>query len=124
MPQERREMNQKKVINSPRACARGIDVDGVITCNSESLRPRARAGEKLLCTWREAVKAADYVLEHFGNRDRDRGIWVWYCRRIGLNTFLDIADEVISSGRQGEIRWPVRAFQRHLQEALPKEGVA
>ena len=74
----------------------------------------------MLCTWREAVKAADYVLEHFGNRDRDRGIWVWYCRRIGLDTFLDIADEVISSARQGELRWPTRAFHRHLQEALPK----
>ena len=60
------------------------------------------------------------MLEHFGNRDRDRGIWVWYCRRIGLDTFLDIADEVISSARQGELRWPVRALQRHLQEALPK----
>ena len=75
---------------------------------------------ELLCTWREAVKAADYVLEHFGDRSRDRGIWVWYCRRIGLGTFLDIADEVISSTRQGELRWPTRAFHRHLQEALPK----
>ena len=81
---------------------------------------RAREGEKLLCTWREACKASDYVLEHFGNRCRDRGIWVWYCRRIGLDIFLDIADEVISSARQGELRNPVRAFQRHLQEAFPK----
>jgi len=115
-------MNQRKVIYSPRVCARGLDVDGVITGNSMSLRPRARAGEGLLCTWREAAKAADYVLEHFGNRDRDRGIWVWYCRRIGLSTFLDIADEVISSARQGELRWPTRAFHRHLQEAFPKGG--
>ena len=107
--------------------ARGLDVDGVYSCRCSPLRPRGGAGartrEKLLCTWREAVKAADYVLEHFGNRDRDRGIWVWYCRRIGLDTFLDIADEVISSARQGELRWPSRAFHRHLQEALPREGV-
>ena len=87
-----------------------------------SSKPPYQGNERaeLLCTWREAVKAADYVLEYFGDRSRDRGIWVWYCRRIGLDTFLDIADEVISSARQGELRWPVRALQRHLQEALPK----
>ena len=115
-----------KVINRPRAYARGLDVDGINICNSVALRPRVRVreAEKLLCTWREACKAADYVLEHFGNKSRDRGIWIWYCRRIGLDVFLDIADEVISSARQGELRWPVRAFQRHLQEALPKEGGA
>ena len=112
----------EKVINSPRVCVRGLDVDGISKCNSDALRPRGRVreGEKLLCTWREACKAADYVLEHFGNKSRDRGIWIWYCRRIGLDVFLDIADEVISSARQGELRWPTRALQRHLQEALPK----
>ena len=114
-----------KVINRPRACARGLDVDGSMNTSNSSplrLRPRGRVreGEKLLCTWREACKAADYVLEHFGNKSRDRGIWIWYCRRIGLDVFLDIADEVISSARQGELRWPTRALQRHLQEALPK----
>ena len=117
-------MKQEEVIDRPRVRARGLDVDGVYSCKCSPLRPRertdARAREKLLCTWREAVKAADYVLEHFGNRDHDRGILVWYCRRIGLGTFLDIADEVISSARQGELRWPIRAFHRHLQEALPK----
>ena len=115
---------KEKVIDRPRVCARGLDVDGVYSCKCSPPRPRgrtdARTRERLLCTWREAVKAADYVLEHFGNRDRDRAIWVWYCRRIGLGTFLDIADEVISSARQGELRWPTRAFHRHLQEAFPK----
>ena len=81
-----------------RTCARGLDVDGNINIPGNSLRPRAYA-----CTWREACKAADYVLEHFGNPLRDRGIWVWYCQRLGLNQFLDLADEVISSARQGEI---------------------
>ena len=116
--------DKKKVINGPRACARGLDVDGINTCKYKPLRPRARARERLLCTWREACKAADYVLEHFGDRDYDRGIWIWYCRRIGLDLFLDIADEVISSARQGELRWPARAFQRHLQDALPRKGGA
>ena len=115
---------ETKVIDTPsRARVRGLDVDGLYISNSSPLRPRVRAKERLLCTWREAVKATDYALEHFGNRDRDRGIWVWYCRRIGLDTFLDIVDEVISSARQGELRWPARALQRHLQEALPKEGL-
>ena len=115
-------MSAAEVVNRPRACARGLDVDGINTCKGVALRPRGRVreGEKLLCTWREACKAADYVLEHFGNKSRDRGIWIWYCRRIGLDVFLDIADEVISSARQGELRWPTRALQRHLQEALPK----
>ena len=113
-------MMAEEAINTPRVCVRGLDVDGIDTCNSVALRPRVREGEKLLCTWREACKAADYVLEHFGDKSRDRGIWIWYCRRIGLDVFLDIADEVISSARQGELRWPTRALQRHLQEALPK----
>ena len=110
----------RKVINRPRACVRGLDVDGINACKGVALRPRVRGREKMLCSWREACKAADYVLEHFGDRCRDRGIWIWYCRRIGLDVFLDIADEVISSARQGELRWPTRALQRHLQEALPK----
>ena len=117
-------MKQGKVINRPRARVRGLDVDGLYVCTGETLRPRGRAGVEvpLLCSWREAVMAADYVLGYFGDRCRDRGIWIWYCRRIGLETFLDIAHEVISSTRQGELRWPTRAFHRHLQEAFPKGG--
>ena len=118
-------MENKEVIDRPRVCARDLDVDGVINaCKCTPHRPRGRGRAKLLCTWREACKASDYVLEHFGNKSRDRGIWIWYCRRIGLDVFLDIADEVISSARQGELRWPTRALQRHLQEALPKGGAA
>ena len=52
-----------------RTCARGLDVDGNINIPGNSPRPRAYA-----CTWREACKAADYVLEHFGNPLRDRGL--------------------------------------------------
>ena len=101
-----------------RTCARGLNVNGNLKIPVGALRPRAYA-----CTWREACKAADYVLKHFGNPLRDRGIWVWYCQRIGLDTFLDLADEIISSWNQREIKFPVRAFQRHLMDALPKEGV-
>ncbi len=105
-----------------RSSQASLDVDGNV--NIPGFRPRARTcaceDAKLECSWREACKAADYVLQHFGDRERDRGIWVWYCRRIGLEIFLDIADEVISCARQGEIRWPAKAFQRHLKEAFPK----
>lgn len=109
-----------------RSSQASLDVDGNV--NIPGFRPRARTcaceDAKLECSWREACKAADYVLQHFGDRERDRGIWVWYCRRIGLEIFLDIADEVISCARQGEIRWPAKAFQRHLKEAFPKDGGA
>ena len=113
-------ITMKKLSTGPRVRARGLDVDGNVNISGEARRPRARAGVK--CTWREACKAADYVLEHFGDPRRDRGIWVWYCQRIGLGTFLDLADEIISSWNQREIRWPARAFPRHLMDALPKEG--
>ena len=116
-------MTMKKLSTGGRARVRGLDVDGNLKIPVRALRPRGRVREGLQCSWREACKAADYVLENFGNRRRDRGIWVWYCQRLGLGTFLDLADEIISSWKQQEIRWPVRAFQRHLTDALPKEGV-
>ena len=102
------------------ARVRGLDVDGNTSIPGSALRPRAREG--IVCSWREACKAADYVLEHFGDPKRDRGIWVWYCQRLGLDVFLDLADEIISCWNQREIRWPVRAFQKNLKEALPKEA--
>ena len=57
-----------EVIDRPRARVRGLDVDGINACKGVALRPRARVreDERLLCTWREACKAADYVLEHRG----------------------------------------------------------
>ena len=115
-------MTMEKLSTGGRAYTRGLDVDGNVNIPVSSRRPRGRGREGLQCSWREACKAADYVLEHFGNRRRDRGIWVWYCQRLGLGTFLDLADEIISSWKQQEIRWPVRAFQRHLMDALPKEA--
>ena len=79
----------KKLSTGPsRTHARGLYVNGNTSILEAPLRPRAYA-----CTWREACKATDYVLEHFGNPIRDRGIWVWYCQCLGLETFLDLADE-------------------------------
>ena len=109
-----------------------LNVDG--TVNSPATRPRAGARTRegrsaaeaaavFAATWTEACKATDEVLAHFGHPG-DRGIWVWYCQRLGLDTFLDLANEVISSARQHEIKWPVRAFQRHLKDELIAQGGA
>ena len=108
---------------------RRLDVDGDI--NIQVLRPRARAmrareakARKPLgnaCSWSEACLAADQAIDLLGGRPKDRGIWVWYCSYIGTDSFLDLAFEVASCVRQGELREPVRAFQKRLQEILPKE---
>ena len=112
----------KVINNASRACVRVVNVNGNVNIPSSKPRRRARTREALLCTWREACKATDYVLEHFGNPRRDRGIWVWYCQRIGLDTFLDLADEIISCWKQREIKYPIRAFQRNLKDALLQEA--
>jgi len=96
---------------------RRLDVDGNVICSG--IRPRTRE-RALLCTWREACRAVDDVLTHFGDPRKDRGIWVWYCQRLGLNAFLDIADDVVGSWERREIKWPAKALQRHLMEVLPK----
>ena len=117
-----------KVIDTqPASRARGLDVNGLDNVlDNASLRPRVRVRERLLCTWREAVKAADYVLEHFGNRDRDRGIWVWYCRRIGLDAFLDAFDQKRSemANSRRRLRNPAASFQKLLNRRFPKDGGA
>ena len=40
-------MTGNKVINRPRVCVRGLDVDGINTCNSVALRPRVRGREEI-----------------------------------------------------------------------------
>lgn len=105
-----------------RAHVRVVNVNGNVSIPSSKPRGRARTREALLCSWREACKAADYVLERFGDPRRDRGIWVWYCQRIGLDTFIDLADEIISCWEQREIKYPVRAFQRNLKDTLLREA--
>ena len=112
----------KVINNASRARVREINVNGNVNIPGSKPRGRARTREALECTWREACKAADYVLERFGDPRRDRGIWVWYCQRIGLDTFLDLADEIISCWEQREIRYPVRAFQRNLKDTLLREA--
>ncbi len=81
-----------------------------------SPRPRART---YACTQEEAKSAAGEALKHFGSA-ADAKLWMWYCRRIGLNRFLDILDWTIADWGQHEIKRPVQAFQKRLCEAFPK----
>ena len=66
----------KVINNASRARVREINVNGNVNIPGSKPRGRARTSEALECTWREACKAADYVLERFGDPRRDRGIWV------------------------------------------------
>ena len=104
-----------------------LDVDGNINIPG-NLRPRARTrkgrGRPLgtACTWTQACNCVDQIIETMFGSAKDRGIWVWYTTYLGDSYVLDLAFRVHSEWKQGEIRWPVLAFQRHLMEALPKGG--
>ena len=65
---------------------------------------------------RAAVRAA--ILG--GDPQRDRSIWAFYCRHFDIPTIMDLAYECASMFRQGEIKWPVRSFQRKLMKHFPK----
>ena len=109
---------------------RRLDVDG--NFQGFALRPRACAtrtretkARKPLgnaCTWSEACLAADQAIDLLGGKQKDRGIWVWYCSYIGTDCFLNLAFEIASCVQQGELRDPVKAFQKRLQEILPKDS--
>lgn len=69
-----------------------------------------------------AGAAADEILALFGDRDRDRAIWAFYCYHHDAGLILEKAREIASCRRQGEIKWPARAFQRWLVDTFPKGG--
>ena len=104
----------------------GIDVDGNINIPGNRPRTRTRKGRGRpmgnACSWREACECADQIIATLFGNPRDRGIWVWYATYLGTDFMLDLAFRVHSEWRQGEIRRPVQAFQRHLMDALPKGG--
>ena len=112
-----------------RVRSRRLDVDGYIY-TSDSLRPRERAcayarekarlGDK--ATWSESCAAADEAIAMLGGSAKDRGIWVWYCSHLGAGWFMDLACEIASCHRQGELKYPVQAFQRRLMDAMPKKS--
>ena len=83
------------------------------------LRPRARTCGRYAL----AGAAADELINILGGSpERDRGTWAFYCYHHDVELLLDRARETASRHRQGEIRDPVTAFQRWLQESFGEEG--
>jgi len=104
---------------------RRLDVDGNINVLASRPRTRAHARENrrplgTACSWSEACAATDEAIDLLGGKPKDRGIWVWYCSHLGTDWFLDLAHEIASLVRVGELNKPVRAFQRRLMDAFPK----
>ena len=87
-------------------------------CFSIPLRPRGRA------RYAEAGAAANELIAILGgSQERDRGTWAYYCYHHDTETILEKAREIASQHRQGELKWPIRAFQRWLQRSYGKEAV-
>ena len=101
--------------------ARGRDLMGmgIDICTEESLRSRARARVRARffdpAIADEVDAAVDEAMAQTGGSARFRRIWCFYCLRLGINTFLDQLDSVMSCARQGEIRYPAQAFHARLR---------
>ena len=73
--------------------------------------------------YRLAGAAADELIDILGgNRGNDRGTWGYYCYHHDIETILEKAREIASRHRQGELKWPIRAFQRWLQRSYGRVG--
>ena len=80
-------------------------------------RPRACA------RYAEAGAAADELIDILGgNKGNDSGTWGYYCYHHDIETLLEKAREIASRHRQGELKWPVRAFQRWLIRNYGREA--
>ena len=108
-----------------RTCARDKEVkkdgDGVSKTNG-SPRSRARAYEAFYdpAIENDADAATDYALSKTGGSAKYRGVWRFYCLKIGINTFLHQLCVVLSSYRQGELRYPARAFHARIRNMKTK----
>ena len=73
--------------------------------------------------YHEAGAAADELIDILGgNRKSDHGTWSYYCYHHDIETILEKAREIASRHRQGELKWPIRAFQRWLQRSYGRVG--
>ena len=109
-----------KLSTSPLAYARAgafRKEKGKSSSIGKSLRTRARAREDFYAPsiQSETDAAVDYALKVTANNQAYRRAWCFYCLRLGINTFLDQLDIVMSSFRQGEIRFPAQAFHARLR---------
>ena len=118
-------MTAEKLSTGPRAGARDKEVkkdgDGVSKTNG-SPRSRARAYEAFYdpAIEDDADAATDYALKETGGSAKYRGVWRFYCLQIGINTFLHQLSVVLSSYRQGEIKFPPRAFHARIRKMKTK----
>ena len=108
-----------------RARARDMEIkkdgDGVSMTNG-SLRSRARAYEAFYdpAIEDDADAATEHALKETGGSAKYRSVWRFYCLEIGINTFLHQLSVVLSSYRQGELRYPARAFHARIREMKTK----
>ena len=108
-----------------RTCARDKEVkkdgDGVSKTKG-SPRSRARAYEAFYdpAIENDADVATNYALKKTGGSAKYRGVWRHYCINIGINTFLQQLYVVLSSYRQGELRFPARAFHARIRNMKTK----
>ena len=115
----------QKLSTGPRACARDKEVkkdgDGVSKTNG-SPRSRARAHEAFYdpAIEDDADAATDFALKKTGGSAKYRGVWRFYCLQIGINTFLEQLNRVLSCYRQGELRFPARAFHARIRNMKTK----
>lgn len=111
-----------------RVHVRDLMVMGVYnTCTDKSLRSRGRAREDFYAPViaYDVDAAVDYGMSATHGDPKYRRAWCFYCLRLGINTFLDQLDAVLSCARQGEIHEPARAFHarlRHIKDQLDKQG--
>ena len=118
-------MTAEKLSTGPRAGTRDKEVkkdgDGVSKTNG-SPRSRARAYEAFYdpAIEDDADAATDYALKETGGSAKYRGVWRFYCLEIGINTFLHQLSLVLSSYRQGELRFPARAFHARIRNIKTK----
>ena len=68
----------------------------------------------------DADVATDYALKQTGGSAKYRGVWRFYCLQIGINTFLEQLNRVLSCYRQGELRFPARAFHARIRNMKTK----
>ena len=96
----------------PRACAGAHEVE-----------VEGRGLQRNVSRYRLAGAAADELIDILGgNKGNDRGTWGYYCYHHDIETLLEKAREIASRHRQGELKWPVRAFQRWLIRNYGREA--
>ena len=115
----------------PRACAK-VGGDGLgapqPTTNADSFRSGCGGLGTVRPTtgasrYRIAGAAADELIDILGgNKGNDRGTWGYYCYHHDIETILEKAREIASRHRQGELKWPIRAFQRWLIRNYGREA--